>query len=225
LKILKPAPRVRRGDVAELVDALRSGRSGLLLVKVQVLSSPPRVWMQCKAKARNGLYCICNTVQEYHSFQRSNAPKMLAVLVALPLASQHGAEVVMGKVAQYLQEHLLGEVTDSTEARKHFSQDASILRIAPAIVVYPRDENDIAKPCVFLGSWPSADVLVFTAHMNRILELDQKKQFVTVEPGVTYDKLEQTLHTHGLFLPPYPASLHYATIGGGLANNDWRKIR
>jgi FAD/FMN-containing dehydrogenase len=49
--------------------------------------------------------------------------------------------------------------------------------------------------------------------------LDPKKEFVTVEPGVTYDKLEQTLHTHGLFLPPYPASKHYATIGGGLANN------
>jgi FAD/FMN-containing dehydrogenase len=31
--------------------------------------------------------------------------------------------------------------------------------------------------------------------------------------------LAQTLHTHGLFLPPYPASKHYATIGGGLANN------
>jgi FAD/FMN-containing dehydrogenase len=148
----------------------------------------------------------------------------------------------MGKVAQYLQEHLLGEVTDSTEARKQFAQDASILRIAPAIVVYPRDENDIRKTMRF--SWQLAErgrglpitargggsdtsgaaigsgiLLIFTAHMNRILELDQKKQFVTVEPGVTYDKLEQTLHTHGLFLPPYPASKHYATIGGGLANN------
>ncbi len=30
------------GDVAELVDALRSGRSELTLVKVQVLSSPPK---------------------------------------------------------------------------------------------------------------------------------------------------------------------------------------
>jgi FAD/FMN-containing dehydrogenase len=148
----------------------------------------------------------------------------------------------MGKVAQYLQEHLLGEVTDSTEARKQFAEDASILRIAPAIVVYPRDENDVRKTMRF--SWQLAErgrglpitargggsdtsgaaigsgiLLVFTAHMNRILELDQKKQYVGVEPGVTYDKLEQTLHTHGLFLPPYPASLHYATIGGGLANN------
>jgi FAD/FMN-containing dehydrogenase len=148
----------------------------------------------------------------------------------------------VGKVAQYLQEHLLGEVTDSPEARKQFAQDASILRIAPAIVVYPRDENDVRKTMRF--SWQLAErgrglpitargggsdtsgaaigsgiLLIFTAHMNRILELDQKKQFVTVEPGVTYDKLEQTLHTHGLFLPPYPASMHYATIGGGLANN------
>jgi FAD/FMN-containing dehydrogenase len=148
----------------------------------------------------------------------------------------------MGKVAQYLQEHLLGEVTDSPEARKQFAQDASILRIAPSIVVYPRDEDDIRKTMRF--SWQLAErgrglpitprgggsdtsgaaigsgiLLIFTAHMNRILELDQKKQFVTVEPGVTFDKLEQTLHTHGLFLPPYPASKHYATIGGGLANN------
>jgi FAD/FMN-containing dehydrogenase len=148
----------------------------------------------------------------------------------------------VGKVAQYLQEHLLGEVTDSAEVRKHFSQDASILRIAPSIVVYPRDENDVRKTMRF--SWQLAErgrglpitprgggsdtsgsaigsgiLLIFTAHMNKILELDQKKQLVTVEPGVTYDKLEQTLHTHGLFLPPYPASYHYATIGGGMANN------
>jgi FAD/FMN-containing dehydrogenase len=148
----------------------------------------------------------------------------------------------MGKVAQYLQEHLLGEVTDSTEARRHFAQDASILRMAPSIVVYPRNENDVRKTMRF--SWQLAErgrglpitargggsdtsgaaigngiLLVFTAHMNRILELDPKKEFVTVEPGVTYDKLEQTLHTHGLFLPPYPSSKHYATIGGGLANN------
>ena len=148
----------------------------------------------------------------------------------------------MSKVSQYLQEHLLGEVTDSTEARRHFAQDASILRMAPAIVVYPRTENDVRKTLRF--SWQLAErgrglpvtargggsdtsgaaignglLLVLTAHMNKILELDSKKEFVTVEPGITYDKLEQTLHTHGLFLPPYPASKHYATAGGGLANN------
>ena len=148
----------------------------------------------------------------------------------------------MSKVAHYLQEHLVGEVTASAEVRRHFAYDASILRLAPAIVVYPRGESDVRKTVRF--AWQLAQrgrpvpvtargggsdtsgaaigngiMLVFTAHMNKILTLDSAKGFVIVEPGATYDKIEQTLYTHGLFLPPYPASLHYATIGGGLANN------
>lgn len=149
----------------------------------------------------------------------------------------------MSKVAHYLQEHLLGEVTASTEVRRHFAHDASILRLAPAIVAYPRNENDVRKTARF--AWQLAErgrvlpitprgggsdtsgaalgkgiLLIFTAHMNRILTLDPKKEFIAVEPGATYDKLEQTLYTHGLFLPPYPGSKHYATIGGSIANNS-----
>lgn len=149
----------------------------------------------------------------------------------------------MSKVAHYLQEHLLGEVTASPEVRKHFSQDASILRMAPAIVAYPRNESDVRKTARF--AWQLAQrgrpiaitargggsdtsgaalgngiMLVFTAHMNKILALDPRKQVIVVEPGATYDKLEQTLYTHGLFFPSYPASQNYATIGGGIANNS-----
>ena len=148
----------------------------------------------------------------------------------------------MSRVAHYLQEHLLGEVTASAEVRRHFAHDASILSLAPAIVAYPRNEQDVRKTARF--AWQLAQrgkpipitargggsdtsgaaigsgiMLVFTAHMNKILALDPAKSFIVVEPGATYDKIEQTLYTHGLFLPPYPASQHYATIGGGLANN------
>ncbi|MBW3569444.1 FAD-binding oxidoreductase, partial [Candidatus Parcubacteria bacterium] len=62
-------------------------------------------------------------------------------------------------------------------------------------------------------------MLVFPAHMNRILELDSKSGVVTVEPGVNYAKLQQALNTHGRFLPPYPSSINYSTIGGAVANN------
>jgi FAD/FMN-containing dehydrogenase len=62
-------------------------------------------------------------------------------------------------------------------------------------------------------------MLVFPAHMNRILELDTKSGMVSVEPGINYGKLQQSLHTHGRFLPPYPASMEYSTIGGAVANN------
>lgn len=148
----------------------------------------------------------------------------------------------MNKVAHYLQEHLLGEVVTSDDARRHFSTDASIITLVPAMIAYPRNENDLRKTARF--SWQLAErgriipitprglgsdltgaalgqgiILVFPAHMNRILELDSKSGVVTVEPGVNYAKLQQALNTHGKFLPPYPASQNYSTIGGAVANN------
>jgi FAD/FMN-containing dehydrogenase len=148
----------------------------------------------------------------------------------------------MSKVAHYLQEHLHGEVMTSTDARRYFATDGSIFQIAPALVAYPRTENDVRKTCRF--SWQLAErgriipvtargagtdqtgaalgtgiMLVFPAHMNRVLELDTKNNTVTVEPGINYAKLQQTLHTHGRFLPPYPASEEYSTVGGAIANN------
>src|SRR5437868_3656369 len=149
----------------------------------------------------------------------------------------------MSKIAHYLQEHLIGEVTDSMESRGYFSTDASILQITPSVVVYPATESDVRKTIHFCwqlaqrgkilpvtargagsdtsgAAIGSGIIMVFTAHMNRVLALDPKKEFVTVEPGITFGSLLQTLYTHGLFLPPYPTSSAYATVGGGLANNS-----
>lgn len=148
----------------------------------------------------------------------------------------------MSKVAHYLQEHLVGEVMTSTDARRYFATDASIFQMPPALVVYPRNENDVRKTARF--TWQLAErgrvipltargsgtdqtgaalgtgiMLVFPAHMNRILELDTKAHTVTVEPGINFGKLQQALHTHGRFIPPYPASLEYSTVGGAVANN------
>lgn len=148
----------------------------------------------------------------------------------------------MSKVAHYLQEHLVGEVMTSTDARRYFATDNSILQLAPALIVYPKTENDVRKTARF--SWQLAErgriipltargagtdttgaalgsgiVMVFPAHMNRILELDTKAHTVTIEPGINYAKLQQTLHTHGRFLPPFPPSVDYSTVGGAIANN------
>lgn len=148
----------------------------------------------------------------------------------------------MSKVAHYLQEHLDGEVTVSPDVRRHFSHDGSVLRLVPDVVVYPRSENDIRKTARFC--WQLAErgklvpitargggsdvsgaaigsgiILAFTAHLNKILSLDTKKEIVELEPGINYDKLQQTLLTHGQFLPPYPTSIQFATVGGAVANN------
>jgi FAD/FMN-containing dehydrogenase len=55
--------------------------------------------------------------------------------------------------------------------------------------------------------------------MNRIAELDGKSGRVVVEPGLNLAKLQQTLHTHGRFLPPYPAAIESTTLGGAIADN------
>jgi FAD/FMN-containing dehydrogenase len=148
----------------------------------------------------------------------------------------------MSKVAHYLQEHLTGEVVSSAGARRFFSTDGSVLAITPNLVVYPRNENDVRKTARF--TWQLAErgrvialtprglgtstsgaalgegiILSFPAHMHKILELDNKSGDVTVEPGITYGKLQQTLHTHDRFLPPYPPSLEYSTIGGAVGDN------
>lgn len=148
----------------------------------------------------------------------------------------------MSKVAHYLQEHLLGEVMTSADARRYFSTDGSIFAITPSLVVYPRNENDVRKTARF--AWQLAErgrvipitargsgtdqsgaalgsgvMLVYPAHMNRIVELDPKNGVVVVEPGLNYGRLQQTLHTHERFLPPFPASYEYSTVGGAVANN------
>lgn len=149
----------------------------------------------------------------------------------------------MSNVAHYLQEHLVGEVLTAHDVRTYFSTDGSVLTVRPSVVVYPRNENDVRKAARF--SWQLAErgrnipitarglgtdqsgaaigqgmIMVFPAHLNRILELDSKTGLVSVEPGINYGKLQQTLHTHGRFLPPYPSAIDSSTIGGAIANNS-----
>jgi FAD/FMN-containing dehydrogenase len=144
------------------------------------------------------------------------------------------------KVAQYLQQHIVGEVMTSDDALNYFSTDGSIFQVKPKVVVYPRNTSDVRKVARF--AWQLAErgrvmpitargkgtdqagaalgegiMMVFPAHMNKILELDRES--VTVQPGIIYGKLEQTLHTHGRFLPPYPSSIEFSTIGGAIGNN------
>ncbi len=149
---------------------------------------------------------------------------------------------VMSKVAHYLQEHVQGEVMTSADARKYFSTDGSIFAVTPSVVVYPRAESDVRKVARFTwqlaergrvipitargsgtdqsgGALGSGIVLAFPAHLNRIIEFDGKTGTVSVEPGINYGKLQQTLLTHERFLPPFPASIEYSTIGGAVANN------
>lgn len=130
----------------------------------------------------------------------------------------------------------------SKDARKYFSTDGSVFEVMPSIITYPRNENDIRKTTRF--SWQLAErgrivpitargsgtdqsggalgsgiMMVFPAHMNRILEFDSKTGLIIIEPGLNYATMQQALHLHNRFLPPYPSSIDYCTVGGAIANN------
>lgn len=149
----------------------------------------------------------------------------------------------MNKIAQYLNEHILGEVSTDEATRKAFSTDGSVLSIMPDIVAYPRITNDIRKIARF--SWQLSDkghtlpitvrgggsdqtgaaigsglIVNTTAHMNTIFELDAKQKLIRLQPGVTFKGLNDALALHGLQVPSYPTSAAYSTVGGAIANND-----
>lgn len=149
----------------------------------------------------------------------------------------------MNKVAHYLQQHLDGEILTAPDVLNYFSTDESILQIRPQLIVYPRSENDIRKVARFTwqlsekgkvvsmtargmgtdqtgASLGSGIIIAMPAHMNKVVEFDSKTGVITAEAGITLDKLQQVLHTHGRFLPPISPVNKYGTLGGAVSNND-----
>jgi FAD/FMN-containing dehydrogenase len=148
----------------------------------------------------------------------------------------------MSKVAAYLQEHILGEVTTNAAVLEAISHDGSVLEIKPEMVIYPRVTNDIRKVTRF--AWQLAEkghilpvtargsgsdqtggaigrgiVLITPAHMNHIFELDAKQKLVRLQPGVTAHTVNQALQLQGMGIPPLMRSDPYSTVGGAIANN------
>lgn len=151
----------------------------------------------------------------------------------------------MNKIAQYLNEHILGEVTSAESVRQQFSRDGSILSIMPELVIHPRVTNDIRKIARF--TWQLAEkghvlpitvrgggsdqtgaaigkgVIINTiAHLNNIIFISTKNkdQFIHLQPGVNFGLLNEVLKSHGLIIPTFPTSFVYSTVGGAVANNS-----
>lgn len=139
-----------------------------------------------------------------------------------------------------LQGRLLGSVTDTPEAIEHFSFDQSVYTATPTAVVYPQNTADVRKIVQFAGERAAAGKplplvprgkgsdqggaavgeglqVVFPAHMNKLLRLDHDS--VTVQPGMLFSALQQTLMTHGRYIPQYPSGGEYSTVGGLVASD------
>ena len=140
-----------------------------------------------------------------------------------------------------LRNSITGEVSTDKVTREFFSTDGSVFTVMPEIVVYPQNEADVSETVRLVataaangqkipitargkgtdqagGSLGPGLILATPAHMKRLIAIDKKT--VTVQPGMIYRELQGVLHSHGRFLPPYPASVDFATIGGAVANNS-----
>lgn len=149
----------------------------------------------------------------------------------------------MNKIATYLNEHLLGEVSSAKAVRKRYSTDGSVLSITPELVAFPRVTNDIRKIARF--SWQLAEkghpisltvrglggdvtgaaigkgITIHTpTHLSRILQIVPKDRLVHVQPGVRLNTLNEALRWHGLVIPCSESSSPYdVTIGGAIAGD------
>ncbi len=149
----------------------------------------------------------------------------------------------MSKVAIYLQEHILGEVSTNAAVLGAMSRDGSVLEIEPEMVVYPRLTNDIRKVARF--AWQLAEkghvlpitargfggdqtgaaigkgiILSLPAHMNRLLEFDAKQKLVRVQPGLSAKSLSDALSLNGVGIPALPHPNSNVTVGGAASNNS-----
>ncbi|MEK7177149.1 MAG: FAD-binding oxidoreductase [Patescibacteria group bacterium] len=134
-----------------------------------------------------------------------------------------------------------GDVADDAETLKKFSHDTSIFEIKPALVVSPKDADDVSALVRFVaetkkggenisltarcagtdmsgGPLTNSIVVSFTKYMNRFLGIEKNEAIV--EPGMYYRDFEkETLAKSGSILASYPASRELCALGGMIADN------
>ncbi len=129
-----------------------------------------------------------------------------------------------------------GEVSEDESILESYSRDASLFKVRPKLVVYPKDAEDLKNLVRWLREHPSHSVTVraggsdmsggplgesiiadVTRHLNHIREITE--QSVWTEPGVFYRDFEKQTLASGLILPCFPASKDLCALGGMIANN------
>jgi FAD/FMN-containing dehydrogenase len=148
----------------------------------------------------------------------------------------------MSKIAQYLNEHLLGEVSSLASLRARYATDESVLTITPELVAFPKTTNDVRKLMRFswqlaekghvLGVTPrglgtdttggaigSGVVLDTTQYLNQILYVaaKDKNKIVHVQPGVSLKTLHEALRWNGLTIDAFTPNNSDMTVGGAIA--------
>jgi len=151
----------------------------------------------------------------------------------------------MENLIEELKNVIKGEVLTDDKSLEHYSTDGSVFEMKPWAIVLPKDKNDIINLVKFIskkkitaneeiksrlsitsrgkatdqagGPINDGIILRFPGYLDKILEIGE--DFVRVEPGVIWSDLFDKLASSNRYIPAYPASYKFATLGGGVANN------
>ncbi|MGW9686364.1 FAD-binding and (Fe-S)-binding domain-containing protein [Flagellimonas sp. 2504JD1-5] len=141
---------------------------------------------------------------------------------------------LLKKLAKKLQ----GEFLFDSLSKALYATDASVYRKIPMAVAYPKSAEDIKILVAFatkngIGLIPRTAgtslagqcvgdgiVVDVSKHFTQILELDEEKKQIKVQPGVVRDELNQYLKPFSLFFGPNTSTSNRCMIGGMVGNNS-----
>jgi FAD/FMN-containing dehydrogenase/Fe-S oxidoreductase len=131
----------------------------------------------------------------------------------------------------------VAEVDASARRRAEYSTDASLYRVPPELVAFPRDTDEVVavvETCLDLGVPLTARgagtsiagnavgagvVMDLARHLGRVRSLDPEAATARVEPGAVLDDLQAAARPHGLRFGPDPSTHSRCTLGGMIGNN------
>ncbi|MDP3799855.1 MAG: FAD-binding oxidoreductase [bacterium] len=143
-------------------------------------------------------------------------------------------------IGSKIKEFFKGEITSSETDLEKYSRDASLFKIKPKVVVFPKDIDDLKNLVKFVSENKSQDsnlsitmrsggtdmtggsisesiIADVSKHINKLKEVGS--DYAVVEPGLFYRDFEKETLKKGLLLPSYPASREICTVGGMVSNN------
>lgn len=146
--------------------------------------------------------------------------------------------MVTNSQLQILSSQLEGELYVDELMKTLYATDASVYRMLPLAVAIPKTKSDIkfliqfakthktsliprtagtslAGQCVGTGI-----VVDVSKYFTKILDINEKAQTVTVQPGVVRDELNAYLKPFGLFFGPNTSTSNRCMIGGMVGNNS-----
>ena len=144
----------------------------------------------------------------------------------------------VAEFAEHIKPNLQGEMKFDNLTKALYSTDASIYQIEPAGVITPKSNEDVSLiieaanrfdiPILSRGGGTSLAgqtvthgiIIDFSKYMNKITHINPEEHWVTTQPGIIIDQLNNSLKHLGVHFAPDPSTSNRATVGGAIGNNS-----